>query len=312
MIHLTDDAIDRALEGADLVGTLGRAFAAFARGEAAMQERIRTEAGPVKLSTMAGVWPEEGFAGAKVYTTIAGRFDFVIVLFSARTGEPLATLEANALTRWRTAAVSALAARHLANPAASRLALFGTGVQAFAHARAFARAFDLAEIRVVSRASGEAFAARLQRELGVPARATDAAGALAGAELVVTTTRSATPLFRGDAPEAGAFVAAVGSSKPDTREIDDALLARASAVVVEWKPQALREAGDLVLAAAGVRAKLAVVELGEVVAGKAAPRGKADDIVVFKSVGVGLEDVAVAGLAWRRATQALAEQSRPG
>jgi ornithine cyclodeaminase len=304
MIHLTDDQIDRALEGADVVDVLGRAFAAFSRGEAAMQERIRTEAGPVKLSTMGGVWPAEGFAGAKVYTTIAGRFNFVIALFSATTGEPLATLEANALTRWRTAAVSALAAKHLAKPGASTLALFGTGVQAFAHARAFARAFRLAEVRVVSRASGEAFAARLQRELGVPARATGVAGALRGADLVVTATRSATPLFDGSQVEAGAFVAAVGSSKPDTREIDDALLARASAVVVEWKPQALREAGDLVLASSEVRAKVPVVELGDVVAGKSVARSGPDDIVVFKSVGVGLEDVAVAGLAWRRASGA--------
>ncbi len=302
MIHLTDDQIDRALEGADVTGTLERAFAALATGEAALQERIRTEAGPVKLSTMGGVWPGEGFVGAKVYTTIAGRFDFVIVLFSAETGRPLATLEANALTRWRTAAVSALAARATANPGASRLALFGTGVQAFAHARAFAREFGLEEVRVVSRASGVPFAARLQAELGVAARAADAKVALSGADLVVTTTRSATPLFAGADVEPGAFVAAVGSSKPDTREIDDALLARSSAVVVEWKPQAMREAGDLVLASPAVLAKVPVLELGAVVAGTAIARRDPADIVVFKSVGVGLEDVAVAGLAWRRAT----------
>lgn len=304
MIHLTDERIDRALEGADVTGTLERAFAALARGEAALQERIRTEAGPVKLSTLGGVWPGEGFAGAKVYTTLAGRFDFVIVLFSTATGRPLATLEANALTRWRTAAVSALAARQGANPGASRLALFGTGVQAFAHARAFAGEFDLAEVRVVSRAGGEAFAARLASELGLPARATDARGALEGADLVVTATRSATPLFAGGAVAPGAFVAAVGSSKPDTREIDDALIARCSAVVVEWKAQALREAGDLVLADPAVLAAVPLLQLGDLVAGRAIARRDPADIVLFKSVGVGLEDVAVAGLAWQRATAA--------
>jgi ornithine cyclodeaminase len=304
MIHLTDDQIDRALGGADVTGTLERAFAALATGEAALQERIRTEAGPVKLSTMGGVWPGEGYVGAKIYTTIAGRFDFVIVLFSAETGRPLATLEANALTRWRTAAVSALAARHGANPGASRLALFGTGVQAFAHARAFASEFDLEDVRVVSRAGGEAFAARLKAELGLAARPADAKAALSGADLVVTTTRSPTPLFAGGIVEPGAFVAAVGSSKPDTREIDDALIARASAVVVEWKAQALREAGDLVLADPALLAKVPVLELGAVVAGNAAARRDPADIVIFKSVGVGLEDVAVAGLAWRRATAA--------
>jgi ornithine cyclodeaminase len=301
MIHLTDDQIDRALHGADIVGTLGRAFTAFARGEAAMQERIRTEAGPVKLSTMAGVWPAEGFAGAKVYTTISGKFNFVIALFSATTGEPLATLEANALTRWRTAAVSVLAARALANPGAGRLALFGTGVQALAHARAFASAFPLVSLRVVSRSGGEEFAARLRAELGSDVRPASAREALEGADLVVTATRSPSPLFAGDAVEPGAFVAAVGSSMPHTREVDDVLLARSRAIVVELRAQAKREAGDLVLAAPAVLEKVPLVELGEVIAGMARVRRDDDDIVVFKSVGVGLEDVAVAGLAWQRA-----------
>jgi ornithine cyclodeaminase len=302
MIHLTDDQIDGALAGADLVGALGRAFAAFARGEAAMQERIRTEAGPVKLSTMGAVWPAEGFAGAKVYTTIAGQFNFVIVLFSATTGEPLATLQANAVTRWRTAAVSVLAARALARPEASALALFGTGVPARAHAQAFARAFALRSVRVVSRSGGEALARELGASLGCEARAAPAREALAGAHLVVTATRSATPLFEGAWVEPGAFVAAVGSSRPDTRELDDALLARSRAVVVEWKRQALREAGDLVMASPAALEGVPVLELGEVLAASSPVRAGPDDIVVFKSVGVGLEDVVVAGLAWQRAT----------
>lgn len=302
MIHLTDDRIDRALEGADLAGTLARAFAAFARGEASMQERIRTEAGDVKLSTMGAVWPEEGFVGAKVYTTIAGRFNFVIVLFSARSGEPLATLEANAVTRWRTAAVSALAGRSLARADASVLALFGTGVQARAHARAFARAWRLSEVRVVSRTGGESFARELAGELGCTVRATGAREALAGAHLVVTATRAATPLFPGQWVEPGAYVAAVGSSRPDTRELDDELLAHSRAVVVEWKKQTLREAGDLVMASPAALARVPVLELGAVIADASPVRRSEDDILVFKSVGVGLEDVAVAGLAWRRAT----------
>lgn len=301
MIHFSDARVDRALEGADVVGALRRAFADFANGEAAMQERIRTEAGGVKLSTMGGVWPAEGFVGAKVYSTLAGQFNFVIVLFSAKTGEVLATFEANALTRWRTAAVSILAAETLANPQSSTLALFGTGVQAWSHAAAFAKAFKLKSLRVVSRASGEAFAARVQSELGVEAVALPAREALQGAGLVVTATRSSSPLFDGRWVSPGAFVAAVGSSRPDTRELDDALLARSRAVVVEWKPQALREAGDLLLAAPHVRDGLRVLDLGDVITERAHPPTAPGDVIVFKSVGVGLEDVAIAGLAWQRA-----------
>ena len=113
MIHFTDADVDRALEGADLEGALRDAFVALGEQRASLQERVRTDAGGVKLSTLGGVLPGAGFAGAKVYTTIAGRFNFVIVLFSAESGEPLATFDANAITRRRTAAVSVLAARRL-------------------------------------------------------------------------------------------------------------------------------------------------------------------------------------------------------
>jgi ornithine cyclodeaminase len=263
-----------------------------------MQERIRTEAGAVKLSTMGGVWPAEGFAGAKVYTTIAGRFNFVIVLFSADTGAPLATLEANAITRWRTAAVSVVAARQFARAGADTLALFGTGVQARSHLEAFARAFPLGSIRIVSRGSGEELAAHARAIARCEVRVTGAREALQGANLVVTATRSVAPLFEGAWVERGAFVAAVGSSKPDTRETDDALIARASAIAVEWRAQTLREAGDLLLADPALLAKVPVIELGEALAGMGASPRAAGDVVLFKSVGVGLEDVAAAGLAW--------------
>ncbi len=300
MIHLTDAAIDGALRDADLAGTLRRAFLAFARGEAAMQRRMRTDAGGVKLSTLGAVWPGEGYAGAKVYTTIAGRFDFVIVLFSAETGAPLATLDANAITRWRTAAVSVLAAQQYARADASTLAVFGTGVQARAHIEAFARVFPLRALRIVSRGPAEALAAHAREVAHCDVRVVGARAALDGADLVVTATRAAAPLFAGEWVAPGAFVAAVGSSRPDTRELDDALVARASAIVVEWREQTKDEAGDLVLADPALIARVPLIELGEALAGTAAPRRADGDVALFKSVGVGLADIAAAGLAWSR------------
>src|SRR6476469_3089705 len=98
---------------------------------------MRTDAGGVKLSTLGGVVPSQGVVGAKVYTTIAGRFDFVIVLFSTDDGRPIATLEANAITRLRTAAVSLVAARACAVEEVKSIVVFGSGVQARAHADAF-------------------------------------------------------------------------------------------------------------------------------------------------------------------------------
>lgn len=298
MIHFSDADVEGVLR-ADLVQqALREAFIAFAAGGADMQARARTEAGGVKLSTLGAVLPGQGCAGAKVYATIAGRFNFVIVLFSAQTGAVLASFDAGAITRWRTAAVSVLAAQQGANPVAANLALFGTGVQARAHLEAFARAFPLHAVRIVSRGAAEDLVAHA-RSLGLDARAAAAEEAVRGADIIVTATRSRTALFDGAWVRSGTFVAAVGSSLPDTRELDDTLISRAAAIVVEWREQALREAGDLVLAKAVLPACAPLLELGDVLAGSAALRRDPADIVVFKSVGVGLEDIAIAGLACR-------------
>src|SRR6478672_3047020 len=102
--------IDSHVTAADAEAAMRDAFASFAAGDAAMQERIRTEAGGVKLSTLGAVIPAQGVTGAKVYTTIKGQFQFVILLFSTETGRPLASFDAGAITRLRTAACSVLAA----------------------------------------------------------------------------------------------------------------------------------------------------------------------------------------------------------
>jgi ornithine cyclodeaminase len=128
--------------------------------------------------------------------------------------------------------------------------------------------------------------------------AVDAATAAAQGDVIATATRSATPLFDGHLVKPGAFVAAVGSSTRAARELDDTLLARAALVVVEWHEAARQEAGDIVLAAPGVIAAERLVELGELLL---RPRPRApQDIVVYKSVGIGLEDVALARLVAHR------------
>ncbi len=146
MLYITDAMIDAALTPTDVQEALADAFRSFAKGQAGMQERIRTYGGSVRLSTLGAVLPEQEFAGAKVYTTIDGVFSFAIVLFSSKTGKLLATLEANAITRLRTAASSVLAARSLARRDSSTLAVFGIGVQGVAHALQFAEAQHMAAV----------------------------------------------------------------------------------------------------------------------------------------------------------------------
>lgn len=303
MQHITDSMVDALVTPVDAQQVLRDAFLRFGERSAAMQERIRTEAGGVKLSTLGAVIPGQGVAGAKVYTTIKGQFSFVILLFSTENGRPLASFDAGAITRLRTAACSVIAARHLARPDARHLALFGAGTQGQAHALQMAAAFGLESIRVCTPRPAAGLAESLAAQCGVPVRLCDAGEALDGADIVVTASRATTPLFPGERLPLGCFVAAVGSSLPHTRELDDVALSRAARVAVEWRSQSLREAGELVQAAEGVLPDEKIVELAELVSGQAPGRRGRDEITVYKSVGVGLEDVALAGLAWRRLSE---------
>lgn len=300
MQHITDDMIDAAVSPQDAQQVLLDAFRSFGLGQAAMQERIRTEAQGVKLSTLGAVIPEQKVAGAKIYSTIKGQFTFVIVLFSTDDGRALASFDAGAITRLRTAACTLIAARHLARPGSRQMALFGAGVQGRAHAIQMAKAFDLEEIRVCDPYAPPGLEADLQHQCGTPVRLCNASETVADADIVVTASRSTTPLFGGDQLKPGCFVAAIGSSLPYTRELDDRALERAARIAVEWMPQTLREAGDLVLARPGLVTPDKLVELGALVTGAAAGRLSDDEITLYKSVGVGLEDVALAGLAWHR------------
>ncbi|MDM0077925.1 ornithine cyclodeaminase family protein [Variovorax sp. J2P1-59] len=300
MQHITDSMVEALVSPADAQQVLRDAFARFGQHEAAMQERIRTEAGGVKLSTLGAVIPGQGVAGAKVYTTIKGQFSFVILLFSTDDGRPLASFDAGAITKLRTAACSVIAAQHLARPESRHLALFGAGTQGQAHAVQMATAFRLESIRVCTRNPAPGLAESLAAQCGAPVRLCTADEALDGADIVVTASRATTPLFAGERLPPGSFVAAIGSSLPHTRELDDVALSRAALVAVEWRTQSLREAGELVQAAEGVLPEEKIVELAELVTGQVRGRRTLDDITVYKSVGVGLEDVALAGLAWQR------------
>ncbi|MEQ5842955.1 ornithine cyclodeaminase family protein [Paraburkholderia acidicola] len=299
MLHITDDQVTGLVSAADAQDVLREAFRSFGRGTSAVQERVRTQAGEVKLSTLGAVLSEQGFVGAKVYTTIAGQFRFVILLFSAEDGAPLATLDAAAVTRLRTAATTVLAARLLARRDSKTLALFGAGQQGMEHAIQLCAAFPIERILLVDPYSGAAGVETLARLCGVPVHETDSREAVLSADIVVTATRSADPLFSGDLIRAGAFVAAIGSSLPHTRELDDIALRRASMVVVDWSSQALQEAGDLVLADPCCLPPEKLVDLSQIML-KADGRRQPDDIIIYKSVGIGLQDIALAGLAYSR------------
>jgi ornithine cyclodeaminase len=300
---ITDQDVARVLTMKEAIASMRTAFTQFGQGAGAVLARGRATAehagASVTISAMGAALPASGVAGTKVYSTVNGQFSFVIVLFDAKTGTPLATIESNELTRLRTAAATAVAVEKLARTDAKSLAIFGAGTQAQAHAEALLLVHKFASVRICARSSASEFAADIARKYGAPCSVADA-GTAASADVIVTATRASEALFDGSLVRPGALVAAVGSSKPIARELDDALLKRAALIVVEWLPAAKVEAGEFVRAGEGVIDPAKVAELGKLLAGTHAYTRAADDIVVYKSVGIGLEDVALAQLVYER------------
>jgi ornithine cyclodeaminase len=206
-----------------------------------------------------------------------------VLLHDGETGELRALLNASAITEIRTAAVSAVATRALARPDARVVAILGGGVQSRSHDAAMRAVLPDAEIRRWTRADG-----------GTPEET------LRGADVVCTCTSARDPILRRDWLAPGAHVNAVGSSVPTARELDEETM-RAGTVFVDRRESAVNEAGDLLLAGLGDEAIAA--ELGQVLEGTHPGRAGADELTVFKSLGLGVEDLAAAELVVRKARE---------
>lgn len=284
---------------------LERAFLEHRKGAALVQPRVSTDLGSLRVSTMAAIIPHLAVCGAKVYTALGGphgtRLNFVVLLFSTLDGRALASFDAGELTRLRTAAVSALAAQRLARADSSTLVVFGTGTQAAGHAQALAAILPIREILVVGRGGAAAFAAEVESGTGVRTAVSDARTAVPKADVIVTATRSLTPLFEGSAIAEGCCVIGVGACRPDAAELDAATLRRASVLVTDGLEQAEHEAGNLLAAAsAGVPVWERLIDLGAILSGAAPGRRTRSEITVFESLGFALEDIAVAALAYTK------------
>lgn len=213
-----------------------------------------------------------------------------VLLMSPETGEVLAVIEANALTALRTAAASAVAARALAHPDASVVALLGSGVLARSHARLLRRVRPIREIRVWSR--DPANAGRCADDIG-GVLAPSAEQAVRGADIVCTVSNASEPILEGRWLAAHALVAAVGAPRPGWRELDDE--AMRNPVVADQREAAEKESGDVIRSGATVYA-----ELGEILSG-ALPRPSAKRPVIFKSLGLAVEDAVAARLVYEAA-----------
>jgi ornithine cyclodeaminase len=219
-----------------------------------------------------------------------------VFLFDGDTGEPRALLDASAVTAVRTAAVSAVATRALAREDAKELAILGAGVQARSHLEALPHVRTFERVRIWSRTPEHAQA--VASESPVAEAVASAEAAVSGADVVVTATSSREPVLERSWLAPGAHINAVGSSIPTARELDDATMAEA-ALFCDARESLLNEAGDYLLA--GLSEEAIRAELGEVLTGSAAGRRDAEELTVFKSLGLGVEDLAAAEHVYQRA-----------
>lgn len=300
-LFLTESEVAALLSPADAVESIEACFSRMAAGGVEILSRHRLRTGSGVLAVMAASDAELGVAGVKTYAAGSEGASFVVVLFDAATQETLALIEADQLGRLRTGAASAVAAKHLAGEGATTLGVIGCGHQAVTQVACIRAALPALE-RVVAYC-------RTDKRLEAFCRA---AGAEAGEshrdpgeqDVVVTITTSADPVLRGEWLRPGALVCAAGANRPRARELDNAVLERASFVCCDSRETAKRESWDLIEPIEqGVLDWLEVHELHEVVAGELPGRQSADDIVLFKSNGIAAWDIALAALAVERARE---------
>ncbi len=297
----------RLLPVADCIAPVEAALAALAREELA--NPLRFVVRPPGAATLMGLMPAYRGGSAPLYAlktvciapgNAARGLDShqgFVALFDGETGQTRALVNAGAITAIRTAAVSALATRLLARPGASRLAILGAGTQARSHLEAMRAVMPLERVRAWSRTPGHA--ASLGAEVEEVGSAREA---VADADVVVTVTSAREPIIERSWLAVGAHVNAVGSSIPTTRELDTATMA-AAALYVDRRESTLSESGDYLFAAAEGAVTPASIrgELGELLLGTAAGRSDDEQLTVFKSLGLAVEDLAAAETVLARA-----------
>jgi len=324
MLILTRHDVESLLTMPDTIAAVETGFRQLAAGGVEMPQRLATVIAPhngIHLSMPAFVAgdaaPSDETAGepgtlsikvVTVYNDNRAHYNLptihaVLLLHDARTGQALALMDAEHLTAMRTGAVSGVATRYMARPDAGVVTIFGAGAQAGPQLLAMAAVRSLRQVNVVALGDISDFCARMAAQLGIPVlAAADTRAAVEAADLICTATNSPTPLFEGAWLRPGAHINAIGAYTKTMRELDSETVRR-SRVIVDRRQAAQVEAGDIVIPTQeGVIGSDHVVgELAEVVTGITPGRTAAQEITLFKSVGLALQDAVTAALVYRRA-----------
>ncbi len=297
-LFLAEGDVDQLVDIRDAIDVTELAFRHLADGTAVNVPRTRAPGPGIVLHSMSASASYLGRVGWKQYTTTREGARFHVGLYDQQSGRMLALMEANRLGQLRTGATSGVAAKWLARQEAAVMGLFGAGWQAETQLSAIAQVRQLQRVNVYSRREPQRqeFAERMSDCLQLEVVAVDdPRQCVAGCSIVVTATSSSTPVFDGSWLAEGTMLAAVGSNWLRKAEIDVAAVRRASLVVCDSVQCCEREAGDLSAAqTADAFHWREAIDLADVVAGDHPGRTGSDQVVLFKSVGLGIEDVALA------------------
>lgn len=297
-IYLTEQDVDGLLDIRLALNAVEDCFARLAAGEAVNVPRQRAQSPGIVLHTMSAAADYLKLVGWKCYTTTRHGAHFHVALYDAQDGALVALIEANRLGQLRTGAATGVAAEWMALPEAHEVGLFGSGFQAetqlaaVAQVRPLRRAFVYSRKQERRQAFAEKMASALNLEVVPVDRPQEAAEDL---PIVITATNSTAPVFDGHDLVEGALVCAVGSNWPHKAEIDATTIRRADNIVCDSIAACRHEAGDFSDALEkGIFNWSRAVELADVVTGRAVGRSRPESIALFKSVGLAIEDVALA------------------
>lgn len=303
-LFLREDGVKSLLTMQDAVEAVEESFRLQGLGEAVARPRERLRTGKSHFNVMPASAPALGVVGWKAYGGGAPMRDF---LFSTETGEFLAIVEGNWLGAMRTGAATGVATKYQARADAATVGVIGTGRQARTQLEAVCAVRSIKEVKAYSRTveRREGFAAQMSERLGVRARAVaEPHDAVRDCDIVVVITNSRQPVLKAEWLEPGMHVNAAGGNSLLRQELEPEAVARASIITADSVEQARKESADLFYAVErGLIGWEQVIELGQVVCGRAPGRTSADQITLFESQGLGLWDVAVANLAYQRARE---------
>ena len=295
---LRESDVERLLTMKTTLELVERVHREYSTGRAIDVPRERTRLPKSALHILQGAVPSANVLGYKAYTSSREGIRFIVYAFDAERGNLDAIVEANHLGMMRTGAAGGVAAKWLAREEAKVAGVFGSGWQAHSQIEALAAVRRLERVKVFSRTREklEKFCAEMRERTGLDVvAAASAEETVRGSDVVVTITTSAVPVFSGEWLEPGTHINAAGSNSLLRREIDETALRKAEVVVVDSRPTAIKEAGDILPALEKGRLHAgALVELGEVIAGTRPGRTSAKQVTLFESQGMAMQDLIIA------------------